>query len=380
MESRMTEHLFAPFTMRDATLSNRIVVSPMCQYSAVDGVPNAWHMQHLGSLSMSGAALLMTEATHVEAIGRITHGCLGLWNDTQEAEIKRIVDACRGFSPGLMIGMQLAHAGRKASSRLPWKGGAGLTPDEAPWQTVAPSALVFDDTRATPVALDRAGMDRIKAAFVQAAQRALRIGIDLIELHGAHGYLMHEFLSPIANRREDAYGGSLANRMRFPLEVFAAVRAVWPQHKPMGARITGSDWLDGGIDAAEAAAFAAELKARGCDYCCVSSGGIIGGAAAPRIPTEQGYQVPFADYVRRETGIATRAVGLLVEPRYADGVVREGKADMVAIARAFLDDPRWGWHAAQALGAPVPYPPQYERIAPKLWRGAQLARPEQTAA
>jgi 2,4-dienoyl-CoA reductase-like NADH-dependent reductase (Old Yellow Enzyme family) len=371
----MTAPLFSPFAMRDVTLSNRIAVSPMCQYSAVDGVPNEWHMQHLGSLSMSGASLLMTEATHVEAIGRITHGCLGLWNDAQEAAIKHIVDACRRFSPGLVIGMQLAHAGRKASSRLPWLGGAGLSPDEAPWQTVAPSALTFDDTRTMPVALDRAGMDRIRDAFVQAAQRALRIGIDLIELHGAHGYLMHEFLSPISNKRTDEYGGSLANRMRFPLEVFAAVRAVWPADKPVGARITGKDWLDGGVDETEATAFAAELKKLGCDYCCVSSGGIIGGKAAPRIPTEQGYQVFLAEQVRRHASIATRAVGLIVEPRFADTIIREGQADMIAIARGFLDDPRWGWHAAEALGAEVYYPPQYERSGPKLWKGTKLARP-----
>ncbi len=376
----MTQHLFTPIALRDATLSNRVVVSPMCQYSAVDGVPNDWHLQHLGSLSMSGAGLLMTEATHVEAIGRITHGCLGLWNDAQEAAIKRIVDDCRRFSPQLKIGMQLAHAGRKASSRLPWKGGAGLAADEAPWQTVAPSALVFDDTRTAPIALDRAGMDRIRDAFVQAAQRALRIGIDVIELHGAHGYLTHEFLSPIANKRTDAYGGSLANRMRFPLELFAALRAVWPKAKPLGARITGTDWIEGGIDQHEAAAFAAELKGMGCDYACVSSGGIIGGKDAPRIPSDQGYQVFLAEHVRRETGIPTRAVGLIVEPAYADAVVRDGKADMVALARAFLDDPRWGWHAAEALGATVPYPPQYERSGPTLWKGTKLARPELKAA
>jgi NADPH2 dehydrogenase len=374
----MTAPLFTPFTMRDVTLTNRIAVSPMCQYSAVDGVPNDWHMQHLGSLSMSGAALLMTEATHVEAIGRITHGCLGLWNDAQEAAIKRIVDACRRFSPGIAIGMQLAHAGRKASSRLPWQGGAGLAANEAPWQTVAPSALTFDDTRTVPLELDRAGMDRIRDAFVQAAQRADRIGIDLIELHGAHGYLTHEFLSPISNRRSDEYGGTLANRMRFPLEVFAAVRAAWPAHKPLGARITGKDWLDGGIDETESVAFAAELKKLGCDYCCVSSGGIIGGKAAPRIPTDQGYQVFLADRVRNHAGIATRAVGLIVEPHYADAVIREGRADMIAIARGFLDDPRWAWHAAEALGAELRYPPQYERSAPKLWKGTKLARPEQT--
>jgi 2,4-dienoyl-CoA reductase-like NADH-dependent reductase (Old Yellow Enzyme family) len=372
----MTQHLFAPFSMRDVTLSNRVVVSPMCQYSAVDGVPNDWHMQHLGSLSMSGAALLMTEATHVEAIGRITHGCLGLWNDAQEAAIKRIVDACHRFTPGLPIGMQLAHAGRKASSRLPWQGGAGLAPDEAPWQTVAPSALTFDETRTLPTALDRAGMDRIRDAFVEAAQRALRIGIDLIELHGAHGYLMHEFLSPISNQRTDEYGGSLANRMRYPLEVFAAVRAAWPADKPMGVRITGKDWIDGGIDENESAVFAAELKKLGCDYCCVSSAGIVGGKATPHIHVEQGYQAFLAANVRRQAGIATRAVGMIVEPHYADAVIREGKADMIAIARGFLDDPRWGWHAAEALGATVPYPPQYERSSPKLWKGTKLARPE----
>jgi NADPH2 dehydrogenase len=371
----MTQHLFTPFAMRDLTLSNRVVVAPMCQYSAVDGVPTDWHMQHLGSLSMSGAGLLVIEATHVEAIGRITHGCLGLWDDAQEAAIAHVVAACRRFAPGVAIGMQLAHAGRKASSQVPWQGGAGLGPDAAPWQTVAPSAAVFDDTRTLPLALDRAGMERIRGAFVQAAARAQRIGIDVIEMHAAHGYLLHQFLSPIANQRTDDYGGSLANRMRFPLEVFAAMRAVWPKDKPLGARITGTDWIDGGIDATEAVAFAAELTGLGCDYACVSSGGIIGGKAAPHIPTEQGYQVFLADEVRRRAGLPTRAVGLIVEPHYADAVVREGKADMVALARGFLDDPRWGWHAAEALGAEVPYPPQYARSAPKLWKGTRLARP-----
>jgi NADPH2 dehydrogenase len=217
-------------------------------------------------------------------------------------------------------------------------------------------------------------MDRVRDAFVQAAQRALRIGIDLIELHAAHGYLMHEFLSPISNQRNDEYGGTLGNRMRFPLEVFSAVRAVWPADRPLGARITGTDWIDGGITEAEAAAFAAELRDRGCDYCCVSSGGIVGGKAAPRIPTDEGYQVFLAEHVRRETGMPTRAVGLIAAPHYADRVVREGRADMVALARGFLDDPRWGWHAAESLGATIAYPPQYERSAPKLWKGTKMVR------
>lgn len=369
--------LFTPLKLGELTLPNRILVAPMCQYSAVEGCATDWHLIHIGGMALSGAGLLTLEATAVSAEGRISQHDLGLYSDANEAALARVLQAVRAYSP-MSVAVQLAHGGRKSSSLAPWDGGAQVAPTEpGGWQTVGPSALPHAPGEVPPQALDAAGLRRVRDQFAAAARRAARLGFEALEIHGAHGYLLHEFLSPIANRRTDEYGGSLDNRMRFPLEVFAALRAAWPADKPLGARITGTDWLDGGIDETEATVFAAELKQLGCDYCCVSSGGIVGGKAAPRIPTGQGYQVFLADHVRRHAGIATRAVGMIVEPRYADTVIREGQADMIAIARGFLDDPRWGWHAAEALGAELRYPPQYERSAPKLWKGTKLARPEQ---
>jgi 2,4-dienoyl-CoA reductase-like NADH-dependent reductase (Old Yellow Enzyme family) len=368
----MTSQLFTPIALRGLTLPNRIVVAPMCQYSAIDGSATDWHILHLGSFAVAGPGLVMIEATGVEAAGRITPGCTGLYSDANEAAMKRAIDACRTYGKA-PIGIQLAHAGRKASCHVPWEGGTPLAAGKGAWQTVGPSAIPFDEGWHTPKALDRAGMDKIKAAFVQAAKRAERLGLDLIEMHSAHGYLMHQFLSPFSNHRTDEYGGSLENRMRFPLEVASALRAAWPAEKPFGVRISASEWMEGGFSLDEAVIYCRELKALGCDYVCVSSGG---NAAKARIPFAANYQVPFAARIRRETGIATRAVGLIADPHQAEAILAAGEADMVALARGFLDDPHWVWHAAEALGAEATYPPQYLRSKPASWPGAKIARGE----
>jgi 2,4-dienoyl-CoA reductase-like NADH-dependent reductase (Old Yellow Enzyme family) len=371
----MTSQLFTPIALRGLTLPNRIVVAPMCQYSAIDGSATDWHILHLGSFAVAGPGLVMIEATGVEAAGRITPGCTGLYSDANEAAMKRAIDACRTYGKA-PIGIQLAHAGRKASCHVPWEGGTPLAAGKGAWQTVGPSAIPFDEGWHTPKALDRAGMDKIKAAFVQAAKRAERLGLDLIEMHSAHGYLMHQFLSPFSNHRTDEYGGSLENRMRFPLEVASALRAAWPAEKPFGVRISASEWMEGGFSLDEAVIYCRELKALGCDYVCVSSGG---NAAKARIPFAANYQVPFAARIRRETGIATRAVGLIADPHQAEAILAAGEADMVALARGFLDDPHWVWHAAAALGAEATYPPQYLRSKPATWPGAKIARGEPKA-
>jgi 2,4-dienoyl-CoA reductase-like NADH-dependent reductase (Old Yellow Enzyme family) len=362
----MTSALFSPIKLADLDLDNRIVVSPMCQYSADDGSATDWHLGHLGMLANSGAALVVVEATHVERRGRITHGCLGLYSDDNESALARVVAHCRRIGTA-KLGIQLAHAGRKASSQLPWEGGLGLKKEEDPWETIAPSAIAFGNAWQAPRAMTREDMDRVCDAFVSSAKRALRIGFDAIELHLAHGYLLHSFVSPVSNHRSDEYNGSAEGRLRFPLEVVAAVRAVVPRSVPLGARITGSDWLDGGMTTDDAVALAKALKQAGLDFLCVSSGGI---SAEAKIMLGPGYQVPFAEKVRREAGVATRAVGLIATPQQAEAIVTEGKADMIALARAMLDDPRWGWRAAQTLGAEVKRPPQYARAAPKLWPGA----------
>jgi 2,4-dienoyl-CoA reductase-like NADH-dependent reductase (Old Yellow Enzyme family) len=371
----MPSKLFTPIAMRGLTLPNRIVISPMCQYSAVDGSANDWHLAHLTQLALGGAGLVMIEATGVSAQARITLGCLGLYSDANEAALRRVIAAMRAFG-NTPIGIQLAHAGRKASAHVPWKGGGSLKPEEGAYVTVAPSAISFTEGWHTPAALDRAGMEQIRDDFVAATRRADRLGIDLTELHAAHGYLLQQFLSPLANRRNDEYGGSLTNRMRFPLEVFQAVRAAWPASKPLGVRINGTDWADGGWTIDDAVAFAHALKERGADYVCVSGGGTV---ATAKIPIGPAYMVPLADKVRRETGIATRAVGMILTPAQAEAVVAEGRADMVALARGFLDDPRWAWHAAEALGARADYPPQYERTRPEMWPGAKVVRPASAA-
>jgi 2,4-dienoyl-CoA reductase-like NADH-dependent reductase (Old Yellow Enzyme family) len=352
--------LFSPLALRDLRLANRVVVSPMCQYSAQDGLANDWHLVHLGTLALSGAGLLTIEATAVEREGRITPGCLGLWSDAHEAALKPVMAAIRRYSK-TAVAIQLAHAGRKGSSALPWEGGKQLSSAQGGWIAAAPSAIPQIEGEVAPAALDRAGMDRVRDAFVSAALRADRLGIDAIELHDAHGYLIHEFLSPIANHRTDEYGGCLTNRMRFPLEVFDAVRAAFPARKPVGVKVSATDWVDGGWDLEQTVEFAKELKRRGADWMAVSSGG-----ASPKqkIPTGPGYQLPFAETIKRESGLTVTAVGLITEPLQAETVIVSGQADMVALARGFLYDPRWAWHAAAALGATVEAPPQYWRAPP----------------
>jgi 2,4-dienoyl-CoA reductase-like NADH-dependent reductase (Old Yellow Enzyme family) len=364
----MATSLFSPIKLAGIELDNRIVVAPMCQYSANDGCASDWHTTHLGMLSNSGAGLVVVEATHVERHGRITHGCLGLYSDDCELTLKQVIEIGRRYGTA-KFGIQLAHAGRKASSQRPWEGGGPLKPGEDPWETMGPSALPFGPGWHVPREMTAADIARVREAFVAAAQRAIRIGFDAIELHGAHGYLIHSFMSPFSNKRTDEYGGSFANRLRFPLEVARAVRAVVPRSIALGARITGSDWLDGGLTPADAVAFTKALKEVGLDYVDVSSGGIV---AEARTPTTPGYNVPIADEVRRATGIATRTVGLIVMPKQADEVIAEGKADMVALARAVLDNPHWGWYAAQVLGAETKRPPQYLRASSKLWPGMAM--------
>jgi 2,4-dienoyl-CoA reductase-like NADH-dependent reductase (Old Yellow Enzyme family) len=366
-------NLFDPLTLGPVTLPNRVVVAPMCQYSADDGSANDWHLQHLMQLALGRAGLVMVEATAVERPGRITHGCLGLYTDENETALARVLKAARGVATADMkFGIQIGHAGRKGSAERPWEGGRALRADKNPWATSAPSAIPFAPDWHTPQALDAAGLERVKAAFVQAAQRAVRIGFEAIELHVAHGYLLHEFCSPLSNTRTDTYGGSLENRLRFPLEIAHAVRAVVPKSVMLGARITGSDWMEGGMTPDDAVALGKGLKGSGVDYACVSSGGLV---ATARIALGPNYQVPFAAKVRAEAGIATRAVGLIVEPAQAEAIITSGQADCVALARGILDDPRWVWHAAERLGAAISYPPQYDRVRKGTWPGASMARP-----
>jgi 2,4-dienoyl-CoA reductase-like NADH-dependent reductase (Old Yellow Enzyme family) len=364
----MPSALFSPIRLADLELANRIVVSPMCQYSADDGAANDWHINHLGMLANSGASLVVVEATSVERRGRITHGCTGIYSDDCEAAMARVLAHCRHYGTA-KLGIQIAHAGRKASAARPWEGGHALKTGEDPWETIAPSAIPFGPNWHTPREMTEADMERVRGAFVDAAKRAVRVGFDAIELHLAHGYLLHSFVSPISNKRGDGYGGTLAARMRFPLEVAQAVRAVVPKGTPLGARMTGSDWVDGGLTPDDAVTVAKGLKTAGLDFVCISSGGV---SAASRPTQAAGFNVDFAAKVKREAGIATRAVGMIVAPKQAEQIVADGQADMVALARGFLDNPHWGWHAAQVLGAEVTRPPQYQRAAPKVWPGAAL--------
>ncbi len=352
--------LFSPITLRGLTLPNRIMVAPMCQYSAVNGDANDWHFTHINTLALSGAAMFCIEATHVEAIGRITPGCLGLYSDANEAALKPILASVRKHSQ-TTIAMQLAHAGRKGSSHTPWDGGQQIPLAQGGWQTEAPSAVPHKEGEMAPLALDAAGLTRVREAFVDAARRAERLGIDALELHFAHGYLLHQFLSPIANKRTDRYGGSLQNRMRYPLEVFDAVRAVFPDHKPVGVKVSATDWVEGGWDLAQTIELAKELKQRGVDWIDASSGGV---SPLQKIPLGPGYQVPLAQGIKEATGLTTMAVGLITEGKQAEEIVASGKADMVALARGMLYDPRWGWHAAAELGGTVEAPPQYWRSQP----------------
>ena len=367
--------LFSPFRLGPLDLGNRIVVSPMCQYSAVEGVAQPWHLIHAGNLMMSGAGLVILEATAVEARGRITHGCLALHSDAQEAALAGIVSEARKLSDA-RIGIQLGHAGRRGSARSirdRWKG-ESLPPEEGAWRTCSPSAVAYNDTWAVPEELTPEGMAAIAQAFADAARRAERAGFDLVEVHAAHGYLLHCFLSPLTNRRTDAYGGSLENRMRFPLEVVRAVRDALGGRLALGVRINSTDWHPDGSTLDDALAFAKALQAEGVDYAVMSAGNLVPDAVIP--PATPGHQVPFAARVKRETGLATMAVGFIVGPDQAEAIVAEGEADMVALARGMLDDPRWGWHAAATLGADIDYPPQYLRARPNNWTGYRIVHPD----
>jgi 2,4-dienoyl-CoA reductase-like NADH-dependent reductase (Old Yellow Enzyme family) len=353
----MSSALFSSYALRGLTLANRVVVSPMCEYSAVDGNAQDWHLMHLGQFATSGIGLVITEAAAVEARGRITHQCLGLWSNDNEAALARVVGFCRQHGQA-KLGVQLAHAGRKGSTHRPWEGRHPLADGEGAWETVSSSANPHADGWHTPRSMDRAELDSVKQAFVAATRRAERIGFDLIEVHGAHGYLLHEFLSPIANTRDDTYGGSLDNRMRYPLEVFAAMREAWPERKPMGLRVSASDWADGGWTPDEAVEFARRLKALGCDYICASSGGIT---EAQKIELGEGYQVRFARQIKAQAQVPTMAVGMIYDPHHAEALVRDEQADLVALARGLLFDPHWALRAAAVLDAQIASPPQYER-------------------
>jgi len=354
--------LFSPINLRSLTLPNRIVVSPMCQYVAEEGKATVWHLIHLGTMALSGAGLLCIEATAVEAEGRITAGDLGLWNDVTEAALQPVLAAIRRHSKINLV-MQLAHAGRKASSAVPWRGGQLVPVSAGGWVPVAPSALPQKEDESAPVALDAAGMRRIREAFAASARRAMRLGLDGIEIHSAHGYLLHEFLSPISNQRTDQYGGSLENRMRFPLEVFDAIRAEVPADKPVGIKVSATDWIENGWDVAQTIAFACELKQRGVDWISASSGGI---SPLQKINSGPGYQVPFVRAVKEATGVNTVAVGLITQAQQAEQILASRQADQIALARGVLYDPRWGWHAATELGATIDdVPPSYWRAPPR---------------
>ena len=353
--------LFEPLQIGQLALSNRIVVAPMCQYSALEGSAADWHLIHLGNLALSGAGLLIIEATAVSARARISPRDLGLYSDANEAALARVLGAIRAYSP-IRVALQLAHAGRKASTHAPWEGGGQIAADDpGGWRTLAPSPIPYAPQDQAPDALDHAGLAQVRAEFAQAAQRAARLGLDGIEIHGAHGYLLHQFLSPIANRRADQYGGSLENRMRFPLEVFDAVRAEFPAERPVWMRVSATDWIAGGWDLDSTLAFATALQRRGCAAIHVTSGGI---SPAQAIRTAPGYQVPYSRRIKAKVGLTTIAVGLITSPELAEAIIANREADAVSLARAMLYDPRWPWHAAAKLGAQVWAPKQYWRCKP----------------
>ncbi|MDH2910133.1 MAG: NADH:flavin oxidoreductase/NADH oxidase [Candidatus Eremiobacteraeota bacterium] len=352
----MPASLLSPFSLRSVAISNRVVVSPMCQYSAIDGTASDWHLVNLGHLALSGPGLVFFEATHVNPEGRITPHCLGLYSDENERGLKRVVDFLKTWTQS-RVGIQLGHAGRKGGTKPPFSAG-NLPPNPALWQPVAPSALAYDEGWAEPIALDRAGIANAIADFVAAAQRARRAGVEVVELHFAHGYLAHQFLSPLSNRRDDEYGGTLENRMRFSLELFQAVRDALPAEMPVGVRLSATDFVEGGWDLDSSIVLVRRLAERGCDFVDVSGGGL---SPLQKIHPAPGYQVGFAKAIRAATGMATIAVGMIVDPEYADRIVRDGEADFVALARGFLRDPRWLWNAVDRLGGESFVPPQYAR-------------------
>jgi 2,4-dienoyl-CoA reductase-like NADH-dependent reductase (Old Yellow Enzyme family) len=352
--------LFSPLRLRGASFRNRIFVSPMCQYSSRDGFPTEWHLVHLGSRAVGGAGLVLAEATAVTPEGRISPADAGIWSDAHARAYAPIARFVR--EQGALAGIQLAHAGRKASTASPWHGGKPVHPREGGWQPVAPSPLPFADDYPVPRELSPRELGELVARFAEAAARARQAGFDVVEIHMAHGYLLHEFLSPLSNARQDEYGGSASGRMRFPLEVARAVRAEWPRESPLFVRISATDWADGGLDLEQSVAFARELKDLGVDLVDCSSGGTLPQA---RVPLAPGYQVPFAAAIRERAGIATGAVGLLTDPAQVEEVVASGKADAVLLARELLRDPYWPLRAAHRLGDRIAWPPQYERARPK---------------
>ncbi len=351
--------LFQPLRLRGVELRNRIVVSPMCQYSCVDGVPTDWHLVHLGSRAVGGAALVFAEATAVSPEGRISPGDAGIWNEQQADAFARIAAFVR--DQGAAAGIQLAHAGRKASMRAPWEARGAVASGEGGWEPVAPSAVTFSEDYASPRALSESEIGEVVEEFVAAARRADAAGFDVIELHMAHGYLLHEFLSPLSNLRDDRYGGPLENRMRAPLEVVRGVRAAWPEEKSLFVRISATDWVEGGWDLDQSIAFARELAREGVDVVDCSSGGL---STEQEIDVGPGYQVPFAAAIRREAGLATGAVGLITEPAQAEEIVAGGSADLVILARQLLREPYWPLRAARELGAEIDWPVQYGRARP----------------
>lgn len=358
--------LFSGINIGELSLDNRIVIAPMCQYSADEGKATAWHRIHLGQLAFSGAGLMIIEATAVEDIGRISPGDLGLWDDETEAALQSVLNDIRQYS-GVRIGIQLGHAGRKASCAVPWAGGKQISINAGGWQTIAPSAVAFSEDDTLPAAMSDDDMKRVKQAFVDSAQRAVRTGIELIEIHAAHGYLLHQFLSPLSNKRSDEYGGSLENRMRFPLEVFQAVRNAVPENIPVGVRISATDWVEGeGWDVAQSITFSEQLESLNCAYIHVSSGGL---AQQQKIKVQAGYQVPFARDIKQHLTIPVIAVGLITEPQQAEDLLKNEEADLVALARGILYDPRWPWHAAAELQGTVNVPPQYLRSEPHGIKG-----------
>lgn len=352
-------HLFAPLTIRDITLRNRIMVSPMCQYSSHNGFANDWHLVHLGSRAVGGAGLVMTEAAAVEARGRISPQDLGIWNDDQIEPLARVTRFIGQH--GAVPAIQLAHAGRKASTFRPWDGRGAVPTDQGGWQVVGPSATPFNDTFPKPHALSVEEIGQIVQTWHEAAARSLQAGFQIAEIHAAHGYLIHEFLSPLVNERTDEYGGSFENRTRLAREVTAAVRDIWPEHLPLFVRISATDWTDNGWEIEQSVALAEQLKPLGVDLIDVSTGGAV---PAADIPVGPGYQVPFAARIKQATGIRTAAVGMISEPHYADEIVRNGEADLVALARAELRDPHWPLLAAHTLGHDITWPVQYERAKP----------------
>lgn len=358
----MPSSLFSPFSLRGLQLDSRIVVSPMAQYSAIEGgVAGDWHLMHIGSLAVSGPALIIMEATAVQPSGRVSPVCLGLWSDAQVEGLRRLTDFARAHG-NVKIGIQLAHAGRKASVAPPWQSGKELSFDEGGWETVGPSTTPYPGRR-TPAALDDAALAKLTADYVAATRRAREAGLDLLELHCAHGYLLNSFLSPLSNDRTDAYGGDIEGRMRFPLSVFKAVRAAWPENMPLGVRISATDWVEGGWDIDASVTFAKELKALGCDYVTPSSGGVV---PEQKITVGPGYQVPFSSAIREGAGIATMAVGMIGDGQHAEQILDSGAADLIAIGRGMTYDPRWSWHAAEKLGQRAAFPPQYARSHPSM--------------